>query len=283
MGTVQDLLKRETRQVIITGMKSTRFRERAHVVAHFAYRVPEDKRFTHEDVVEVFRALNLSTAESGADVLGLVKDGVLLSEYLSHPYNPALQQISSFPLPSVQGFFMERNARFAHQERLQRSGVSPEPELQSVSETLQQLAAKVSDRNERVFLDETLLCLKAQACRAAIVMGWNLAFDHFRRFVVAHKLCDFNAVLTTKTRPKSTAKYDAVKAIEEFPDGERFFIDICRVGNILTKDQSDILIAALGDRNKFAHPSSIEAGPAMAAGYVDRLVRNVVTNRAFEI
>src|ERR1051325_3955881 len=48
----------------------------------------------------------------------------------------------------------------------------------AVSQLMKDLIGKVSDQSERRFLSEATKCYHVKAFRAAIVMAWNLAYDH---------------------------------------------------------------------------------------------------------
>jgi hypothetical protein len=61
-----------------------------------------------------------------------------------------------------------------------------------VTKMLTDLPARVPDVAEREFLDEALICYRSGAFRAAIVMTWNLAFDHLLNFILKHHLAGFN-------------------------------------------------------------------------------------------
>jgi hypothetical protein len=48
----------------------------------------------------------------------------------------------------------------------------------AVSNLLKELPGKISGQAEKLFLSEAITCYHHRAFRAAIVMAWNLAYDH---------------------------------------------------------------------------------------------------------
>src|SRR5262249_39192629 len=82
----------------------------------------------------------------------------------------------------------------------------------AVSDGLRLLHKTASDPYQQEYIAETIRALETGACRAAIVMGWNIAFDHLRQWIFASprkRLKAFNAVTTTRNRkPLQVAKYD---------------------------------------------------------------------------
>ena len=97
-------------------------------------------------------------------------------------------------------------------------------------ETLMGLPALVPSVEQSEFLKEALLCYKAGAFRAAIVMTWNLTYDHLLRFVLAHHLADFNTAWP-KRYPKEhkDCRISAMVKRDDFSElKESVVIEICR-------------------------------------------------------
>jgi hypothetical protein len=142
--------------------------------------------------------------------------------------------------------------------------------------------AKGSDRE--MMIRETVRCLEAGACRAAIVMAWCLTFDHVRQWIFSSKqkrLKAFNSVLTKMNRTP-TKLHDPITAYEDFNDhGERDVLDIAYKAKLFIKQKHQVLVNALTDRNHFAHPNSRGATLESALGYVDNLCVNVLKHPDF--
>jgi hypothetical protein len=270
MSTESPLLDAATRQQIVDEMREFRGDDLS-AVRHFAFLVSPDLPFSIRDVEDVLNALAFPTLPVLSHLMGLELEKILISKPYSGPGRSHGYE-----------YRMARDARQAYANELRQRETPSEPEKQVVSEQLKLLAAAVGNTNEKVFLEETLLCLEVGAYRAAIVMGWNLAFDHLRRFVFVHKLTEFNSILTTQVRKKKST-YGPVVKIEDFPEGEFFTLEVCREAGILLKPHFTILDNALKDRNLFAHPSQVQASPAIAAGHIDKLVRNIVADARFAI
>jgi hypothetical protein len=64
-----------------------------------------------------------------------------------------------------------------------------------VEQALATLPDRVRSVAERAFLAEALICYRNRAFRAAIVMAWNLAYDHLLDWILSHqtRLATFNA------------------------------------------------------------------------------------------
>lgn len=145
----------------------------------------------------------------------------------------------------------------------------------AVHKLLTDLPTKLPNVAERVFLDEAMICFRHQAFRAAIVMTWNLTFDHLRQYTFARRLGDFNAQFP-KVYPKKRLSV-GVKAVEDFDEfKESEFLEICRGANIIDGNVYKILDEKLTRRNMAAHPSLITISQLQAEDYISDLVNNVV-------
>ena len=56
---------------------------------------------------------------------------------------------------------------------------------------------------QKTLLDETILCLEAGANRAAVVIGWNLAYDVIRQWVYDNHLADFDVAMAKHVDKKA--------------------------------------------------------------------------------
>lgn len=149
------------------------------------------------------------------------------------------------------------------------------PSVVAVSKLLSDLPSKVPGTAERDFLVETLNCYKVKAYRAAIVMSWNLAYDHLMDWLLADqsRLDKFN-VAVPKRFPKKKDTISTRDDFEEFKESE--VIAVCRTARLLGKNVAEILEAKLKRRNTVAHPSTIVVTQAQADDAITDLVNNVV-------
>lgn len=163
----------------------------------------------------------------------------------------------------------------------EQRGGEPEPEKVQVSRILLDLESRIADPNERKFYAETRLCLQAGAYRAAIVMAWNLAYEHLVAWVFSDtgRLRSFNDELTGRWLNRARKrKHEPIDDRGDFGSTkESIVIDVCHKAKLVSKDDFAILDAALRKRNRFAHPTSdqVADGP-IASGHVSELVRFMV-------
>lgn len=148
-----------------------------------------------------------------------------------------------------------------------------------VTKLLNDLVGKVSDQSEQLFLSEALICYKHRAFRAAIVMTWNLAYDHVLNWLLSdpQRLSSFNGSIAGRIGPKRGAGMIIAKReeFEELREGE--VLDICgKAGVLPSKNIKQILDAQLDKRNMAAHPSLVDISEPEANETIHMLVSNVV-------
>jgi hypothetical protein len=172
------------------------------------------------------------------------------------------------------GWILEHRVRAALDEKL-----AGRPATAYVSRLLAELPARVPQEVEQVFLDEAIRCFRAKAFRAAIVMTWNLTFDHLCHYIVLHNhLQAFNDQLRKqfeKAFEKGKLQDIAVRA--DFTElQEADILVVCRAAKILHGNVFKILEASLLTRNIAAHPSPEVFREGTAEEYIRNLVENVV-------
>lgn len=144
-----------------------------------------------------------------------------------------------------------------------------------VDTMLADLPGKVPNEAERLFLTEAITCFRVKAFRAAIVMTWNVAYDHFEEWIVSHHLAAFNAQIT-RNYPKKTGIVIAKK--EDFSNHfkESEVIEIAKSAGFLHDHIKKIMNDKLNKRNLAAHPSLIEITQYQAEDAISDLVNNVI-------
>lgn len=149
----------------------------------------------------------------------------------------------------------------------------------AVAKTLSDLPARLPDIAEREFLAEALNCYRVRAYRAAIIMAWNLTYDHMVRWVFMDtgRLASMNTGIATKY-PKKTLALTKHEDADELKESE--FIEAARTGNLLDKNTAQILREKLGRRNMAAHPSRIAITQHSADDMITDLVANVILKLA---
>lgn len=145
-----------------------------------------------------------------------------------------------------------------------------------VEKMLSDLPGKIADAGERLFLNEALTCYRHSAFRAAIVMVWNLAYDHVARWVLAdpNRLAEFNSGIGKRNSRKGHIVISNRDDFEELKEDET--IDI--LGGIagVSPNVKKTLKDKLGRRNMYAHPSTLTITRAQVDDMITDLVNNVV-------
>lgn len=150
-----------------------------------------------------------------------------------------------------------------------------DPTTATVAKALTDLPGKVPNAAEKEFLTEALKCYRVCAFRAAIVMVWNLSYDHLVQWVFADpaRVADLNAGIASKYPKKGLvlAKRDDLDALKESE-----FIEAARVAKLLDKNTTQILEEKLRRRNMAAHPSRVTITQHQADDMITDLIANVV-------
>ena len=195
--------------------------------------------------------------------------------YLDKPSNvsPYLAQLRDRkPKEVVQdkrGYYLVRQVR----EEFEQEYGQRQTAIQ-VERLLLELPNKVSDLAEQVFLQEAIACFRCGAFRAAIVMSWNLAFDHLCNYVMKSHLTAFNTQLPIKY-PRS--RITAIATRDDFSELKEFeVIEICKSARIISGNLQKIMQEKLKRRNIAAHPSSEVILRFQAEDFITDLVNNVV-------
>ncbi len=177
-------------------------------------------------------------------------------------------------LRDAQGFRLEHSVRAALDKKYGEA-----PSAVMVSDLLRSLPGRIADDAERLFLDEALRCYKVKAFRAAIVMAWNLAYDHLLRWLLADagRVANFNSKIIGRVGAKKGTGLAMTKR-EDFEDlKESEVLDICGSAGVFATDNiKKVLEMNLTKRNLAAHPSLIEIGQPTADDAIHALVTNVV-------
>jgi hypothetical protein len=134
------------------------------------------------------------------------------------------------------------------------------------------LVGRISGDAEQRFLAEAIACLEVKARRAAVVMVWLMTVDHLQRYVLTHKLAEFNNAWAARgdSRGRRIASQDDFLEIRD----ENAFIEILRSATIITKDIKRILDEKLGFRNTCAHPNDIVIPESKVLAAIEDLVYN---------
>jgi len=107
-----------------------------------------------------------------------------------------------------------------------------------------------------------------------VVMVWLMTVDHLQRYVLAHKLLEFNGAWAKR----ADCKGRVITTQDHFLEvkDESAFIEILRSATIITKDIRRILDEKLGFRNTCAHPNDVVIPESKVLAAIEDLVYNVV-------
>jgi hypothetical protein len=149
------------------------------------------------------------------------------------------------------------------------------PTTIAVSKLLTDLPAKVPDLAERAFLEEAINCYTVRAYRAAIVMTWNLAYDHLTRWIFMDpaRVAALNVALAKRyqKKPPTVAVPRDLEDMKEFD-----VVESCGTAGLVSSNVVKILREKLTKRNMAAHPSTVVVIEPQANDVITDLVNNVV-------
>jgi hypothetical protein len=150
----------------------------------------------------------------------------------------------------------------------------------AVSKLLKELPGNVADEAERLFLKEAISCYHHKNFRAAIIMAWNLTYDHMARWILADsaRLASFNSKIAQRLGANSKRAGTTIGKREDFEQlEEKETIDIMwNAGLIPSINTKKILEMQLTRRNMVAHPSLVAVEAPQADDAITSLVQNVV-------
>jgi hypothetical protein len=190
--------------------------------------------------------------------------------------SPFLTSLASQKPP----FLIKKNGSFElsrHARELFDSVLGKRDTTVAVDKLLQELPDKLKIEAEKVFLEEAITCFRHGAFRAAIVMTWNLAYNHLCKVILndGKLLADFNTQL-----PKSFAKKAHLSPISKREDFEELkeseALQIAKSAGIITDNLHKILKEKLDRRNMAAHPSTVVISKLQAEDFIHDLVVNVL-------
>jgi hypothetical protein len=144
-----------------------------------------------------------------------------------------------------------------------------------VDKLLADLPGKLSNPGQKDYLDEALGCFRCKRYRAAMVMAWNVVYDHLIAVVTASHLSAFNARHPTIFTGKQAK--DAVTNRDDFQKWkESEVIQICYAANLIGKEVNKVLVDSLNKRNSAAHPSGSQFNKLQAEAYISDLINNAM-------
>ena len=146
-----------------------------------------------------------------------------------------------------------------------------------VDRLLSELPGKLNSKVEKIYLEEAIACYRHQTYRAAVVMAWNLAYDHFCQYIFCEKVNEFNAQLPISFRNDKKLSVLVVTSREDFAEiKESQLIHVAKAAGIIDKNIARVLEEKLARRNLAAHPSSVSIEQLTAEEFIRDIVENVI-------
>jgi hypothetical protein len=156
-----------------------------------------------------------------------------------------------------------------------KSEIEDTPKKKVVSGKLESLLNDIKDPEEKAFLGEAINCLRIEACRATIIMVWNLTIYHLERYIFSDpsNLSNFNNALSRNPE----RRLSVINTFDDFGDlKESKFIELCRSARLISNDVRKILDEKLGIRNSAAHPNALVFDSHKATEFALDLINNVI-------
>ncbi len=235
-------------------------------------RVPEFATFTLTDKVRLF-AWHLHV-NRGKERFATREIVGCFDEIHTHRPGNASQLITN--LASQRHIISDRNGhRLAKDVRESLDAkYGGRSETVTVDRLLSELPTLLSSPAQQNYLEEALICFRSKAFRAAIVMTWNVAYDHLVTVVAASHLPAFNMQASTVLGPKKSglAKRDDFQRLQESE-----VITVCNAANIISKEVAKVYTDKLNKRNSAAHPSGSTIDKLQAEAFISDLIKNGMT------
>ena len=138
--------------------------------------------------------------------------------------------------------------------------------------SLQAHAAQITGPQTRAFVEESIVCMKAKAPRAAIVMSWCGAMSVLQEFVFQNHLADFNADAVANSLLKKHAS--SIADMRDISKECQFIESRGRI-SIIDGSTKRLLKRCLDRRNEIGHPTEVRISEASVADHIDSLILNV--------
>jgi hypothetical protein len=141
-----------------------------------------------------------------------------------------------------------------------------------VAKGLRLQLSSVKSTESRNFVVEAILCLEADAFKAAVVFSWIGAISVLYDYVILNRLADFNHEAKKRdARWKTASTRDDMARMKEVD-----FLDILGTLSILGKNVKEHLKnTCLNLRNSCGHPSSLKVGKHNVEAHIEFLIQNV--------
>lgn len=125
----------------------------------------------------------------------------------------------------------------------------------------------------RSYVEEAVVCLEANALRAAVVFLWVGAIRHLQEAIVALPESE-----VTRAFRREDAKAKPIRSVDDCTKyKDRTLLLVAEHLGIIDRSQRNALTdRCLGLRNKCGHPSRHTLGAQMVRGYIEEVVLNIL-------
>lgn len=244
---------------LVQGIKEFKTWNHAEKIKFFAWFIHSNKgqaRLSAADIGRCYADLHLERPSN-------------ISPFLTN----MTKQKPKVALKDTQGYYLVGTVRDEFEAKYGQREITVQ-----VTKLLSELPNKIPNVIERDFLSEAIICYRHGAFRAAIVMCWNLAYDHLCDYVLKNHLAAFNTRWPVRFPGQhKKARVAAITIRDDFSElKEHEMIEVCKSANIISDDMFKILNEKLGRRNTAAHPNAVKITQLQAEDFVSDLVNNVV-------
>lgn len=144
----------------------------------------------------------------------------------------------------------------------------PAAALINATATLESEAAAIADEQARKFVEEAILCLRADARRAAVVFMWVAAVYMLQEQVWPHGVAAINAAAAKHNpKAKTVAKRDDLSELNE-----ALLLQVAQALGVLDKNEKQMLEQCLTLRNSCGHPNKYWPGVSKVQSHIEDIV-----------
>lgn len=144
----------------------------------------------------------------------------------------------------------------------------PVAALVNATATLETEAAAIADEQARKFVEEAILCLRADARRAAVVFMWVAAVYILQEKVWTHGVSAINGA-ASKHNPKvkQASKRDDLSELNE-----ALLLQVAQDLGVLDKNEKQMLDHCLTLRNSCGHPNKYWPGVSKVQSHIEDII-----------
>jgi len=239
----------------VAPLQKATHRDRILAVLYFAHRYENQNALTADQIKQMLKKARVPrwTKVNVSDVIS--KSG----HYVDSPGTEENKKV----------WFLTPSGTRYIQELL--SLPSAEPEIAHDIDSLGILLKKLTDKQTKSFIDESVTCLQVNALRACVVFLWVGAIRTIQNKLLKFPFPDLNEAL--KIHDPRTRH---VKTIDHFAYvKDRITLLAALELGLFDKNQKDTLEEALNLRNRCGHPGKYMPGVKKVSGFVEDLI-NIV-------